>query len=133
MYAHDIIGNLNAGTHVFIDWNIVLDERGGPNHVGNFCGAPIMCDTKADRVVKRLPLDYIGHFSRYIKPGAKRIGSSSYTADLEATAFENPDKSIAAVLLNRTEKELPVTLRLMGETASMVLPENAIATVIVGE
>lgn len=44
-YAHDIIGNLNEGMSVFLDWNLVLDELGGPNHVKNFCDAPYLFDT----------------------------------------------------------------------------------------
>lgn len=50
MYAHDIIGNLNHGMNSWIDWNIILDEQGGPNHVGNFCNAPVICDTATDTV-----------------------------------------------------------------------------------
>ncbi len=42
MYAHDIIGDFNAGMNGFIDWNLILDRQGGPNHVGNYCDAPVM-------------------------------------------------------------------------------------------
>ena len=132
MYAHDIIGNLNAGTQVFLDWNIVLDENGGPNHVNNFCDAPILCDTANDRVIKKLSYEYIGHFSRYIQNGATRIESSKNTDRLELTAFENPNGSLAAVFLNRTEKELPVSLRLRGSVTDFVLPPCSISTAQIG-
>lgn len=132
MYAHDIIGNLNAGMQLFLDWNILLDERGGPNHVGNFCSAPIMCHTGEDRVILNPSYDFIGHFSRNIQPGAVRIGCSTYTDRLEATAFENPNGSFAAVLLNRTEQELPVNLRLCGKLSGFTLPANSIASLNIG-
>ncbi|MDF2908515.1 MAG: glucosylceramidase, partial [Herbinix sp.] len=62
MYAHDIMGNLNAGMTGFIDWNIFLDEKGGPNHVGNYCDAPIMVNTQTGELMVKLSYDYIGHF-----------------------------------------------------------------------
>lgn len=111
MYAHDILGNLNAGITASIDWNLILDEKGGPNHVGNFCAAPIMFNTASGTYEKRLTYYYIGHFSRYIKPGAVRIGTTRYTDKIEATAFLNPDGERVLVLLNKTEEKVPVTIR----------------------
>ncbi len=104
MYAHDILGNLNAGMHGFIDWNLLLDAQGGPNHVGNFCQAPVMASQEGT-VEKQASYYYIGHFSRYIRPGAVRIGVSRYTEAIEATAFQNVDNSIAVVLLNRSGED----------------------------
>lgn len=131
MYAHDILGNLNAGMNLSLDWNILLDERGGPNHVGNYCDAPLMANTKNDTVEKKLSYTYIGHFSRYIKPGAFRIASTVYTDRLETTAFRNPDGTIACVLLNRTESDLPVNLRICGQFAYMLIPRESITTLII--
>lgn len=111
MYAHDILGNLNAGITASIDWNLILDEKGGPNHVGNFCAAPIMYDTQTGKYEKHLSYYYIGHFSRYIKPGAVRIATTRYTDKIEATAFLNPDGEKVVVLLNKTNDKLPVAIR----------------------
>ena len=109
-YAHEVIGDLEAGANGILDWNILLDERGGPNHVDNYCDAPIMYDTQTGRMNVRLPFYYLGHVSRFVMPGARRILSSSYTSDLETCAFENPDGSHALVVLNRTPRELPFDL-----------------------
>ncbi len=131
MYAHDMIGNLNAGMNTFIDWNIVLDEQGGPNHAGNYCEAPIICDTKEGKLYKKLSYYYIAHFSKYIKPGAKRIASTKYTADIEVTAFENADQTITVVLLNRTSNDLPVVIRLHDQLLEMMVSKESISTVII--
>ncbi len=128
MYAHDIIGNLNAGMTGFIDWNILLDEKGGPNHVNNYCDAPIMIDTKNDKFEEKLSLHYIGHFSKYIRKDAKRIAFSKYTDKLEMTAFKNADGSIVLVMLNRNEYDLPVVIRIDGKVAEFIVPQNAIVT-----
>ncbi|WMJ86382.1 glycoside hydrolase family 30 protein [Anaerocolumna sp. MB42-C2] len=131
MYAHDIIGNLNAGMTGFLDWNIFLDEKGGPNHVNNFCDAPIMIDTENDTYEEKLSFDYIGHFSRYIEKDAKRIAFTKYTDRLEMTALKNPDGSIVMVALNRTDRELPVSIRIDSRTADITIPGQSIATVLI--
>lgn len=105
MYAHELIGNFNAGMNGFMDWNMILDQQGGPNHVGNYCDAPVMCDLEKDTIDVKLSYYYIGHFSRFIKPGAKRILASKYSSNLEVTAFENEDGTKALVVLNRSERD----------------------------
>lgn len=103
MYAHDILENLNAGISGSIDWNLLLDSKGGPNHVGNLCEAPIMliADGTDFEVMDEY---YIGHFSKFLRPGAVCLGSSTFADTVEATAFENMDGERVAVLLNRTDK-----------------------------
>ncbi|MNP50171.1 O-Glycosyl hydrolase family 30 [compost metagenome] len=113
------------------DWNIVLDEQGGPNHVGNYCDAPIIGDTKNDEIIFESSFYYIGHFSKYIRPGAKRIGHSKYTDKLETTAFRNPDGTIAVIVMNRTEQELPFTLRFHDNLAENMIPAHAIQTLLI--
>ena len=106
-YAHEIIGDLEAGANAVIDWNALLDAQGGPNHVGNFCDAAIMYDVDARELNVRLPFYYLGHFSRFIKPGARRVLCSRYTTDLETCAFANPNGTHTIVVLNRTSCDIP--------------------------
>lgn len=129
-YGHDIMGNLNHGMSAWTDWNIVLDEQGGPNHVKNFCDAPIIADTTANQVIYESSYYYIGHFSKYIAPGAVRIGCTKYTDKLEASAFKNPDGSIAVIVMNRSEQELPYTLRHRDELAESSVPAHSIQTLL---
>lgn len=131
MYAYDIIGNINAGMNAFFDWNILLNKEGGPNHVCNFCDAPVMCDTDNDIIQEKLSYTYIGHFSRYIVPGAKRVASTKYTDQLQVTALKNPDGSIVTVLLNRSSEAVPVSLRMSGQVADLTIPAGSIVTGII--
>lgn len=129
MYAHDIIGNFNAGMNGFIDWNVILDKQGGPNHVGNYCDAPVMCDVDADTINVKLSYYYIGHFSRFIHPGAKRILVSKYSPDIEATAFQNTDGEKVLVLLNRSEKDVEFVLSTDGKNSGkMKIGKHSIMT-----
>lgn len=126
--SHEIIGDLNHGMTAFYDWNLLLDEQGGPNHVGNFCLAPFLYDTKSHTLLPQLIQRHFAHFSAYLLPGSLRVGYSKYTDELDVTAWKRPDGALAAVLLNRSEETRPVCLRLAGETVQFQLPAGAIAT-----
>ncbi len=128
MYAHDIIGNLNAGMNGYIDWNLILDENGGPNHVGNFCDAPVMCDTTKDTVDVKLSFYYIGHFSRFVKPGAKRILVSRYTDKLDCCGFVNPDGEVVVVVLNKTDEAQSFEIMVEGKTCAIETSAHSIVT-----
>ena len=123
-YAHDMIGNFNEGMNTFLDWNLLLNEEGGPNHVGNFCDAPYLYDREKKQLTESNILGYLWHFTHFIKPGANRIGMSRYTDKLEVTAFEK-EGEIVFVMLNRTEERIPAYIRL-GEycTEIQVAPKS---------
>ncbi|MDO4311783.1 MAG: glycoside hydrolase family 30 beta sandwich domain-containing protein [Eubacteriales bacterium] len=128
MYAHDMIGNLNHGADCLIHWSMIFDQNGGPNHVNNLCEAIIMCDTEKKTYTKTLPYYYISHFSRYIKPGAVRIGYSKFDESLDVTAFLNPDGERVLVILNKTDREIPFILREGNEIAKLQMYPDSIAT-----
>lgn len=130
-YAHDIIGNFNNYCNAFCDWNMVLDEKGGPNHVGNFCDAPIMADTQNDSFEIHDSFYYIGHFSKFVKKGAKRIGCSVFADTIETVAFKNPDGEVVAVVLNRTDVEQPFAFKLCGQIVEAKADAHSIATYII--
>lgn len=129
-YAHDMIGNLNQGMSAFCDWNLILDEQGGPNHVGNFCDAPYLYDTKTGELVEGNILGYLWHFAHFLEAGALRIGISRYTDRLEVTAFRSGEK-ITVILLNRTEEEIPAYLRMGDFCARIVAAPNSIISGII--
>lgn len=85
--SHEILGDLAHGATAFYDWNLLLDERGGPNHVGNFCHAPYLFDTKAKELRPQLLLQYYYQFAHFIQPGSVRVMLSRYTDRCEAAAF----------------------------------------------
>ncbi|MFN7252660.1 MAG: glycoside hydrolase family 30 protein [Anaerobacillus sp.] len=130
-YARNIIGDMNNWLEGFIDWNIVLDENGGPNHVGNYCDAPIIADTKTDEIHYNSSYYYIGHFSKFIKPGAKRIGLTLNNENIAATAFKNNNGEIVLVVLNETELGQSFTVQVEGEYVEVEVERRSIATFII--
>lgn len=126
--AHELIGDLNHGMTAFYDWNLLLDERGGPNYVENYCLAPFLYDTGAKKLMPQLIQQYFAHFTHDLLPGSVRIAHTRYTEDIEVTAWRRPDGALAVVLLNRAEHPVPVNLRLEGEVASFLLYPSSITT-----
>ena len=129
-YGHSMINDFNAGTVGWTDWNILLDETGGPNHVQNFCFAPVHGDTKTGQVYYTNSYYYIGHFSKFIKPGAKRVISSTNRHDLISTAFINEDGKLAVVVMNEGDKKLPYRLWIGGKAVQVTALPHSIATLI---
>lgn len=130
MYAHEIIGDLNHGLTGFLDWNLLLDENGGPNHMRNYCDAPMMYDTHTGALTRNLSYHYIGHFSRYIRPGAVRVGLSRFDQRIEAAAVRNPDGSLCAVVMNPTDAAIPVFLRAGKRVWPVTQEANSISTCV---
>jgi glucosylceramidase len=129
-YGRSMINDFNNGTVGWTDWNILLDENGGPNHVQNFCFAPVHADTRTGKLIYTNAYYYIGHFSKFIRPGARRINSAASRSQLLTTAFLNKDKSTAVVVMNTSDK--PVTYNLcIGRYAAVVdIPARAIQTLV---
>jgi glucosylceramidase len=129
-YARSIINDLNRWTVGWIDWNLLLDETGGPNHVGNLCSAPVMADRASGTLMHQSSYWYLGHFARFIQPGARRVLCAATRQALEATAFVNPDGSRTVVAMNRQDTALPFALRLDGQHYEATLPPRSIATFV---
>lgn len=129
-YARDIIGGLNSWLTGWIDWNIVLDTKGGPNHAENWCVAPVLVDAASDSVYYT-PLYYtMCHFSKYIQPGAQRIGVETDLGELMVAACKNPDKNITVEILNQHEKPVAFHLIIEGRIKEFSIPENALQTIL---
>ncbi len=130
-YGYSMINDFNGGTTGWTDWNILLDENGGPNHVGNFCFAPVHADTRNGQLIYTNAFYYIGHFSKFIRPGARRIAVASNRAALQTTAFVNKDGSIVVIVMNDTDKAWPYHLMLKGQAAVTESLPHSIATLII--
>ncbi len=109
-YGNSMINDFNSGVVGWTDWNILLDERGGPNHVQNFCFAPIHANTKTGELIYTPTYYYIGHFSKFIEPGALRVSTSSSRSTIESTSFRNKDGKMVTVVMNKTDEKIAYKL-----------------------
>lgn len=129
-YARSLINDLNRWAVGWIDWNLLLDVQGGPNHVGNYCSAPLLADAQWESVVQQPSYFFIGHFSRFVLPGARRILCAATREVLECTAFQNPDGSSVVIVMNRSEADQHFDLTLQDRRWSLHLPPRAIASYV---
>lgn len=127
-YAKSMIEDMNRWTEGWIDWNLLLNEEGGPNHVGNLCSSPLMADRATGQLIRHNSYAYIGHFSRFVQPGAQRVLCAASRERLESIAFRNPDDSVVLVVMNRSEEALPFALGSELGWAETELPARSIAT-----
>lgn len=131
-YARNIIGDFSNWCEGFIDWNLTLNEFGGPNHVGNYCDAPIISDTVTKELHYNNSYYYLGHFSKHIQAGAKRIASTIDAKDVQVISFLNPDQTIVSVILNQTEQDYTIALMINDETHNIMSHKRSISTIIKG-
>ena len=129
-YGNSIINDFNSGVVGWTDWNILLDERGGPNHVQNFCFAPIHADTKTGLLTFTPTYYYIGHFSKFIKPGALRISTTTSRTVIESTSFKNKDGKIITVVMNKTDVKMGYKLIVGNSETFLEIEPRAMQTII---
>ena len=130
LYGRSMINDFNGGAVGWTDWNVLLDETGGPNHVGNFCFAPVHADTKTGEITYTNSYYYIGHFSKFVRPGARRVASSPSRSQLLSAAFVNTDGKLSVVVMNKSDKPVNYFLWLDGQAAEVNMPPHSIQTLV---
>ena len=130
LYGRSMINDFNGGAVGWTDWNVLLDETGGPNHVRNFCFAPVHAHTKTGEITYTNSYYYIGHFSKFVRPGARRVASSPSRSQLLSTAFVNTDGKLSVVVMNKSDKAVNYFLWLDGQAAEVNTPPHSIQTLV---
>lgn len=129
--CHEIIGDLNHGMCAFYDWNLLLDEKGGPNYVENYCHAPFLYNTKTKELMAQKTQRQYYQFSHNITPGSVRIAATKYTDQIDVAAYHTPENKIVVILLNKSDELLPVNFRIQGKAAEVILLGKALASCII--
>lgn len=129
-YAYDIINNYNNYVEAFCDWNMVLDEFGGPNHVKNFCDAPVMVHESKNMVVYQNSYYYIKHFSKFIKKGYKRVDFEKTGRNTQFTSFIG-DGEVVSVILNKNNFDVNYSIEVDGKIVEAIVPSRGIHTVVI--
>lgn len=133
-YARNIIVSLNHWVEGWIDWNIVLDRQGGPNHVGNFCGAPIMVDVRTGYVYYTPIYHVLAQLSRTIRPGDRAVQVDTHLGALDddalhACATRDANGVLSVQVLNTTKAPIECALQIGSQHAVLTLAANSLQTV----
>ena len=129
-YGQSMINDFNNGTVGWTDWNILLDHTGGPNHVQNFCFAPLHADTRTGELIYTPSYYYIGHFSKFIRPKARRVSTSSSRSHLLSTSFLNTDGKMVTVVMNQSNLKIDYKLYIGNNAVKETILPHAIQTLV---
>lgn len=129
-YGYSMINDFNNGVEFWLDWNIFLNEQGGPNHAGNYCFAPVIIDTKSKELIYTNIFYYIGQFSKFVQPGAQRIISSTNRDGLLSCAFLNPDNHIVIIVMNQNDTKMKYNLYINSKMATVESLPHSISTIV---
>ena len=132
-YGKSMINDFNNGVVAWTDWNILLDESGGPNHVGNLCFAPVHGNTETDELIFTNSYYYLGHFSKFVRPGARRISSVSSSNTVFSTAFINTDGTVVIVVMNEGNMGHHYSVTMNSKTGMAKIPAHSIQTIILSK
>jgi len=133
LHTHEMIGDFANHATAIVDWNMIVDEQGGPYHNRDAgCKAMVVVDPATDTVSLEPLYHGMAHFSRYVRRGAVRIGTSSFAPELEVVGFRNPDGSVVVVVLNGSDQAYSTHLRLDGTTAPLAVSAQSLTTVVIG-
>ncbi len=128
-YAHEYIGDMREDVTIFFDWNIYVDKQGGPNHVQNFCCAPVMCDVDKKEITVNPSYHALALIAEAARPGAVRLATSAFHPDIETVAYEAENGDISLVLLNRAEREMPANVHILRQVAKTFLPPMSLTVI----
>ncbi|MEW6392381.1 MAG: glycoside hydrolase family 30 beta sandwich domain-containing protein [Pseudomonadota bacterium] len=101
MMENLIIGSTRGGSRGVLMWNLALDEKFGPHKGGcSDCRPVVTIDSQTGAITRTQEYYAFGHASRFVKPGAVRIGSPAKLGDLRTVAFQNRDGGRVLIVLN---------------------------------
>lgn len=129
--CHEIIGDLNHGMCAFYDWNLLLDEKGGPNYVGNYTHAPFIYNTETKELLPQKIQEQYYQLAHFITPGSVRIATTKYTEAVDVVAYQTPEKKIVVLLLSKSDAMLPVIFRMQGKAGEMLVPAKTLITCVI--
>ena len=130
-YGRSMINDFNSGTVGWTDWNVLLDHNVGPNHVGNFCFAPVHANTDSGELIYTPTYYYIGHFSKFVKPNALRVSTTVSRTHITATSFVNESGSLVTVVMNEGDETLNYKLMIEDKESMLTIAPHSMQTIII--
>lgn len=92
---------MNHSVSGWVDWNLALDNHGGPTWANNFVDAAVIVNTTADEFYKQPMFYAIGHFSKFIPVGSIRVELSGGSETVKGVALKTPDDVYCVIILNK--------------------------------
>ena len=127
-----------AGTSAWIYWNMILDEKGGPWLVSPIHGDPennaqhpvVIIDRQKKEVTYTALYYYLSHFSKFVRPGAVRVGTTGSLKGIRCIAFQSKDGGMVAEVMNSRTQPSAITLKWKNESLHLNLPAMSITSAV---
>jgi len=137
-WGNQIMNDLESGTSAWIYWNMILDEKGGPWLIspvhrdtdGNQQHPVVIIDRQTKQVTYTGLYYYLAHFSKFVRPGAVRVGASGAAGKVRCVAFKAKNGDMIAEVLNSASQTASVSLNWREKTVKLDLPALSITTCI---
>jgi glucosylceramidase len=134
-WGNQIFNDLEAGTSAWIYWNMILDEKGGPWLVSPIHGDPennnqhpvVIVNRQTKQITYTGLYYYLAHFSKFVRPGAVRVGTTGSAGSVRCMAFKSQNRGMVAELMNSGPPRT-VTLKCQGKALRLSLPALSITT-----
>ncbi|KAA0193477.1 hypothetical protein HAZT_HAZT011532 [Hyalella azteca] len=112
-YVTDILEDINYYSVGWLDWNIALNQVGGPHWPGGAMDSPIIINADADEFYKQ-PMHYaLAHVSKFFTRDSVRV-DTAVSGALKAAAVSRPDGSVAIVVLSTSDAVESVSISIDG-------------------
>lgn len=128
-YARNIIGDLNNGCVGYIDWNLILNEQGGPNHKNNYCDAPMLLKNDGSLIINS-SYYYIGHFAKFLKNGSKIVKSSINNSYLQVLAAISSKNEKILIICNPNDEDISYEFNNENELITYYIEAHTIQTLV---
>jgi glucosylceramidase len=139
-YAVNLVFDLNGNSTIYADWNMMLNQNGGPSWVGKYATSATYSDPDDNDVFYKNPIFYVqGHFSKLIKNGWNKRGSKSdghgtvlAKPGIMLSVMESPDMTKrVAVMVNRysSDQEVNYWDRDLKSEVDLVVPAYSVTSV----
>ena len=137
-WGNEIFNDLESGASAWIYWNMILDETGGPWLISEIHHNPdhneqhpvVIIDRQQKKAIYTGLYYYLAHFSKFVRPGSVRIGSTGSVEGVRCAAFQARDGGVVAQLLNRRNEPAKVDLQWHGKSLRLDLPALSITTAL---
>ncbi len=123
-----IIGAPRNWSRVVLEWNLAADPNYNPHTAGGCSNCQGAVTISGNNYTRNTAYYTVAHASEFVKAGAVRISSNTFSTSIQDVAFKNPDGSKVVVALNTASSSQSFKIKWGGESFTYTLPAGAVAT-----
>jgi glucosylceramidase len=124
-----IIGSMRNWSRIALEWNLANDPSYGPHTPGGCTECKGALTLNASVVTRNVSYYIVGHASKFVYPGSKRIESNGGT-NLHHAAFLRPDGKKVLIVLNETGTASDFNIKYKSKLAKTSIPAGSVATYV---